>query len=77
MDCNNKYCLWCAFDQCCHESEEGYINATPNQLDCPSALRADFDDMFWKLSKECQIMLYHRNFQQLLDIYNFMKKQEK
>lgn len=43
MECNNEYCTWCSFGQCCHESEEGYTNATPNQLDCPSALRNDFE----------------------------------
>ncbi|AZF89246.1 hypothetical protein Goe5_c01400 [Bacillus phage vB_BthM-Goe5] len=42
MECNNTHCLWNMFDQCCHESEEGFDMATPNALDCPSSLRTDF-----------------------------------
>lgn len=42
MNCNNTHCLWNAFDQCCHESQEGFDMATPNALDCPSSLRTDF-----------------------------------
>lgn len=41
--CNNKYCYWNYNEQCTHESVEGHKNATPNELDCPSSLRADFE----------------------------------
>lgn len=41
MECNNQHCVFCMFDQCCHESEEGFDKATPNELDCPSSVRLD------------------------------------
>lgn len=41
MECSNQHCVFCCFDQCCHESEEGFEKATPNELDCPSSVRVD------------------------------------
>ncbi len=48
MKCNNKYCCFQAFDSCCHESEEGFDNATPNQLDCPSSVRVDLESELYE-----------------------------
>ncbi|AXQ67482.1 hypothetical protein OMNIODEOPRIMUS_148 [Bacillus phage OmnioDeoPrimus] len=48
MKCNNKYCCFQAFDSCCHESEEGFDNATPNQLDCPSSVREDLENELYE-----------------------------
>ncbi|ADH03219.1 gp73 [Bacillus phage W.Ph.] len=48
MKCNNKYCCFQAFDSCCHESEEGFDNATPNQLDCPSSVRVDLENELYE-----------------------------
>lgn len=44
MECNNKYCVWNMFDQCCPDSEERFNEATPNELDCPSSLREDLQE---------------------------------
>jgi hypothetical protein len=46
VNCNNKYCVWCSFDQCCHEEEKAYKKATPNQLDCPVSTRVDWEYQF-------------------------------
>ncbi|UNA01537.1 hypothetical protein MG295_00120 [Bacillus phage vB_BcgM] len=44
MECNNKYCVWNMFDQCCPDGEERFNEATPNELDCPSSLREDLQE---------------------------------
>lgn len=75
MECNNTYCLWCEFEQCCHESEEGYLNATPNQLDCPSSLRKDFQEQLYILVNECTELLRRRNMRELIEIRKFIKNQ--
>ena len=48
MNCNNKYCCFNAFGSCCHESKEGFDNATPNQLDCPSSIRVDHENEMYE-----------------------------
>ncbi|OTZ47819.1 hypothetical protein [Bacillus thuringiensis] len=48
MECNNRYCCFQAFDSCCHESKEGFDNATPNQLDCPSSVRDDLENELYE-----------------------------
>jgi hypothetical protein len=75
VECNNTYCLWQAFDQCCHESEEGHKNATPNQLDCPSSLRKDFEEQLHILANECAELLNKRNMRELIQIKNFILAQ--
>ncbi len=35
MQCNLKECQWCAFGQCCPESEEIYNEAIPDSKECP------------------------------------------
>ncbi|AMW62874.1 hypothetical protein DIGNKC_147 [Bacillus phage DIGNKC] len=54
MKCNNKYCCFQAFDSCCHESEEGFDNATPNQLDCPSSVREDLENELYEYATYLQ-----------------------
>ncbi|MCF8017816.1 MAG: hypothetical protein K9L62_00325 [Vallitaleaceae bacterium] len=76
MDCNNKYCYWQAFDQCCHESEEGHKNATPDQLDCPSSLRKDFEEGLHIVAHECKNLINKRCLRELLDVKKFMLQQE-
>ncbi|AEW47439.1 hypothetical protein BCB4_0211 [Bacillus phage B4] len=44
MECNNKYCVWNMFDQCCPDSEERFNEATPNELDCPASVREDLQN---------------------------------
>jgi hypothetical protein len=75
MGCNNKYCYWNYRDQCCHESEEGFKNATPNQLDCPSSLRKDFEQQLYALVDECADLLNKRNMRELIEIKRFIIKQ--
>jgi hypothetical protein len=75
MDCTNKHCLWNAFDQCCHESEEGYEIATPNELDCPSSLRKDFEEQLDNIFKECASLLRYRNMKELIQIKKFIESQ--
>lgn len=75
MNCNNHHCLWNAYDQCCHESEEGHANATPNELDCPSSLRADFQEQLGNLVAECKELTHKRNMKELIAIKSFMERQ--
>lgn len=75
MKCNNTYCLWNYRNQCCPESEELYNNATPNKLDCPSSLRADFLEQLYNLAGECIELIHERNMSELIEIRNFIKSQ--
>jgi hypothetical protein len=75
MECNNKQCLWNAFDSCCHESEEGYEQATPNKLDCPSSLRKDFEEQLNNIFDECSSLLRYRNMKELIEIKRFIESQ--
>lgn len=77
MKCNNQYCYWNAFESCVVESEEKYNAATPNELDCPSSLRKDFEESMWFLRDEIDKMTYKRNFRELCEIYKFVKNQRK
>jgi hypothetical protein len=75
MECNNKHCLWNAFDQCCHEIEESFEQATPNELDCPSSLRKDFDEQLNLLAIECQELILKRNMKELIQVKKFIESQ--
>lgn len=75
MDCNNKYCMWNAFEQCCPEDEETFEKATPNQLDCPASLRVDFQEQLYILVDECAELLKRRNMKELIQIKRFMESQ--
>jgi hypothetical protein len=75
MECNNKHCLWNAFDQCCPEDEETFNNAKPNQLDCPLSLRADFQEQLFSLVDESVKLLSRRNMKELIQINKFIKSQ--
>lgn len=77
IKCNNSYCYWNAFGSCCHESEEGHNNATPNELDCPSSLRKDFEDQLYALRDECAELLNKRNMRELMQIKSFIELQRK
>ncbi|RXZ78010.1 hypothetical protein EBB07_28535 [Paenibacillaceae bacterium] len=74
MNCNNNHCLWNNFDTCCHESEEGHLNAVPDTLDCPSSLRNDFQEQLFTLRDECAELLNKRNMRELIAIFSFIKK---
>jgi len=76
MNCNNKHCYWNFNNQCIHECEEGYENATPNQLDCPSSLRKDFESILFDTHDECLKLLKQRNFKELLEIKKFILGQK-
>lgn len=61
MKCNNKFCYWSSFEQCCHEDEEVHGNPSLqsiNQLDCPSALRSDFEESFSLLSDDLSHVIH-------------------
>ncbi|AUZ30172.1 hypothetical protein [Bacillus licheniformis] len=75
MECYNRFCLWNVFGSCCHESEEGMKKATPNQLDCPSSLRADFEEQLNNLLNECIDLLMHRNMKELIEVKKFINEQ--
>ena len=75
MRCNNVYCYWQAFGECCNESEEGHIKARPNTLDCPSSLRGDFEKQLYNLVKECNNLLMERNMKELIEIKKFIINQ--
>jgi hypothetical protein len=75
MECNNKFCIWNGFEQCCPEDEESFNNATPNQLDCPSSLRVDFQEQLFTLANECAELLNHRNMKELIQIKKFIESQ--
>jgi hypothetical protein len=75
MDCNNKYCTWNAFGQCCPEDENSFDNAIPNQLDCPSSLRADFQEQLFNLVFECERLLRQRNMKELIQIKRYIESQ--
>lgn len=75
MNCNNKFCYWNYDCMCCHESEDGYENATPNELDCPSSLRGDFESEFWAIFDMCHLIMKKLNTLDLLHFYAFIKSQ--
>lgn len=75
MKCNNKHCLWNAFDQCCPESKEQFDNAVPNTLDCPSSLRVDLQKQLELVVDECNVLLSYRNMKELIDIKKFIEEQ--
>ena len=75
MDCYNRFCLWNAFGSCCHESEEEMQKATPNQLDCPSSLRVDFEKQLINLINECIDLLERRNMKELMEVKKFIESQ--
>jgi hypothetical protein len=75
MGCNNIYCLWNAFGQCCPEDDEQYEKATPNELDCPSSLRSDIQNQLMFLVEECENLLQKRNMKELLQIKKFIESQ--
>jgi hypothetical protein len=77
MECNNTYCLWQAFNQCCPESEELLKYAKPNQLDCPSSLRVDFEEQLYNLVDEIIELLKQRNFRELNEIRKFILNQRR
>ncbi|MMZ65414.1 hypothetical protein D1872_278190 [compost metagenome] len=77
MNCNNKHCLWNAFGgQCCPESEELYNAATPNQLDCPSALRSDHQEAMYQIVDEVNEMMMKRNLKELIAVHKFIRGQK-
>lgn len=75
MECNNKYCTWNAFGQCCPEDERQYNNAVPNTLDCPSSLRVDFQVQLMSLADECRELLNSRDMKELIQIKKFIESQ--
>lgn len=77
MECNNSYCLWNYMGQCCPESNEDYDNATPNELDCPSSVRADLESNMCKGVSEIDAMLYRRTHKEIAAIHKFVSDQRK
>jgi len=78
MECTNNHCLWSSFGSCCHEDPiEADEYATPNQLDCPVSLRADFTVQLFKLIDECSDLLNSRNMSELIAIKKFILSQRK
>ncbi|PYY28251.1 Uncharacterized protein PIL02S_03397 [Paenibacillus illinoisensis] len=75
MKCNNKHCLWNAFDQCCHESNEGYDAAIPNTLDCPSSNRNDHQLAMYQIIDEVVEMMTKRTFRELIEIHKYVRNQ--
>ena len=75
MKCNNIHCYLNYSGNCCHESEEAYNQAEPNELDCPSSLRRDFENQFWLLLDEIYEQLRHRNFRELIEIKKYIESQ--
>jgi len=72
MNCNNKYCMWQAFLQCCNVDDD-IKKATPNELDCPISLRADFNVQLLLLLAECRGLLSKCNFETLLKLKKIIK----
>lgn len=75
MKCNNTYCYWNFKGQCCPEDEESYNKANPNQLDCKSSLRKDFEEQLYALKNECDLLLYKRSMKELIEIKKFIENQ--
>lgn len=75
MECNNQHCVFCMFDQCCHESEEGFDKATPNELDCPSSVRVDQQQGMYLLQADILDLTCKRNLRELLEIKKFIENQ--
>lgn len=75
MKCNNNHCYWNYSNNCRTDSEEAHEQATPNELDCPSSLRRDFENQFWVLLDEIYVQLRHRNFRELIEIKKYIESQ--
>lgn len=75
MECKNNFCLWNFNNQCCPESGEQYKNAKPNELDCPSSIRKDFDSQLFNIADECKMLLNKRNMRELKEIKRFIEGQ--
>lgn len=78
IECDNTYCLWSVFGGCCHEEYgKALLEATPNALDCPVSLRADFQAQLFLLAEECTDLLEQRNMQELIEIKKFIQNQRR
>lgn len=75
MKCNNKSCYWNYESSCAHESEEAYLKAMPNTLECPSSIRADFESQLFLLRDECASLLNRRTMRELIEIKKFIENQ--
>lgn len=75
MECNNKNCVFNAFDSCCHESEEGFSKAKPNRIDCPSSIRVDIQHQLVELQVEILTLTERRNMKELIEIKKFILNQ--
>jgi hypothetical protein len=65
------------FDSCCHESEEGHENGTPNQLDCPSSLRSDFEEQMNIRYMSLKNQIRGLRFNEMMKVIKFMNNIEK
>jgi len=74
MECNNKYCVWNMFDQCCPDSEERFNEATPNELDCPSSIREDLQagvyHLYYRILDSIDDMAYDDRLKILIFMLN-------
>lgn len=66
MKCTNTYCYWHYDGICCPDDEERYNKATPNELDCPSSLRKDFEESLYQLVDEISELLNRRSLKELI-----------
>jgi hypothetical protein len=75
MNCANDLCYWNYEGTCCTDSEEAFHCATPDQLDCPSSLRKDFEEQLNAIHDACVALLYKRNMRELTEIKKFIESQ--
>lgn len=75
MKCNNIHCYLNYSGNYYHESEEAYNQTAPNELNCPSSLRRDFENQFRLLVDEVYELIRHRIFRELIEIKKYIECQ--
>jgi hypothetical protein len=72
-----RECYWNCNGQCCPEDEESFNNAKPNNEECTTFLRKDFDDYFWDTYDYILGSIQKMNLGQLEKVKEFITSQPK
>jgi hypothetical protein len=72
-----RECYWNCDGQCCPEDEESFNNAKPNNEECTTFLRKDFDDYFWDTYDYILGSIQKMNLEQLEKVKEFIESNSK
>jgi hypothetical protein len=75
MESCKRKCYWNYGGTCCPEDKESYNNAKPNNNNCPTYLRPDFDEHLLKVFNNIEKLVRSRNITELEEIEKFIINQ--